>query len=818
MAKQLPAHARIVVIGAGIVGCSVAYHLTKLGWRDVLLLEQGALASGTTGHGAGLVSQLRHSRALTDIARYGVELYPRLEAETGQATGFKQTGSITVARVPGRMDELRRGISMGRSYGIQIEEISPREAGELFPLMRTDDLVGAIYIPRDGQTVPVRTSMALATGAANGGANILENVKVTGVRTLAGRVAGVSTDRGDVSCELVVNCGGMWAREIGLTCGVNVPLQAADHAYLVTLPLEGVAPDMPTLRDLDGYIYFRRDIEDEGGMLMGGFDPVAKPWGMDGIPEDYADGMLDRDWSPYMIFLEKAIERVPAMDGVGIQKYLVGPESFTPDNHYILGEAPELRKFFVAAGLNSSGIAAAAGAGRAVAEWIVEGEPTADLTEVDIRRFHGFQNNSTYLYDRTVEGLGLLYAMHWPQRQPESARGARRSPLHERLEAQGACFGTVAGWERPNWYAPDGVRPEYEYSYGRQNWFPYSAEEHRAVREAVGLFDQTSFAKFLLQGRDAEAVLQRICANDVAVPPGQVVYTAMLNKHGGIETDLTVTRISDARYLIVTSGASATRDFDWIGRHISEDAHAFLTDVTSAYAVLGVMGPRARELLTRVTDADLSNEAFPYLTSREVAVGYATVRATRITYVGELGWELYVPTEFMPSVYDTIVGEGDGLGLRHAGFHAMDTLRSEKAYRGWGHDITDQDTPVEAGLSFAVAFDKDVDFIGKDAVLRQRESGVDRRLAVFTLDDPEPLLLGDEPIYRDGSLVGRITSGTYGHTLGRSVGMGYVESDGGVDSAYVRAGEYEIELMTQRYPATASLRAPYDPKGERVRA
>ena len=817
MANGLPDRTQVVIIGGGIVGCSVAYHLTKLGWKDVVLLERRKLTNGTTWHAAGLVTQLRNSRTLIEIARYGVDLYPRLEAETGEPTGFRQTGSITVARTEGRMDELKKIASLGRAYGIEIEPISPREAGQMWPLMRTDDLVGAIHIPKDGQTTPELTAMAMAVGAAQGGASILEDVKVTGIATRDGEVSGVSTDHGDIGCEVVVNCAGMWARQVGLMCGVRVPLHAAEHMYLVTNLMEGVPHDMRSLRDPDEQIYFRRDIEDKGALLMGGFESVAKPWGMDGIPEDYSFSVLEPDWEHFKVFWENAVYRVPAMEAAGINRFYVSAESFTPDNRYLMGEAPELRNFYVAAGLNSTGIAAGAGVGKAMAEWMVEGHPTMDLTEVDIRRFHGFQNNATYLHDRTVEGVGLLYGMHWPQIQNETARPARRSPLHDRLAARGACFGAVAGWERANWFAPEGVEPKYEYSYGRQNWFPYSAEEHRAVREAVGLFDQTSFAKFLLQGRDAEAVLQRICAGDVAVPPGRVVYTAMLNDRGGIEADLTVTRTAEDSYLIVTSGASATRDFHWIQGHIPGQAHAFLTDVTSAYAVLGVMGPRSRDLLSPLTDADLSDGAFPFLTSRELALGYATVRATRITYVGELGWELYIPTEFATSVYDTIVSGGDKVELRHAGFHAMDSLRVEKAYRAWGLDITDQETPLEAGLSFAVAFDKGPDFIGRDALLRQRETALRRRLVVFTVDDPEPLLLGDEPIYRDGVLVGRTTSGDYGHTLGRSVGMGYVENADGVDREFIMAGSYEIEILAQRFSATPTLRAPYDPKSERVR-
>ena len=815
MAKKLPDQAQVVIIGGGIVGCSVAYHLTELGWTDVVVLEQRTLGSGTTGHGAGLVTQLRHTRALTDLSRYYAALYPRLEAETGQSAGFMKTGSISVARVPGRMDELKRAVSMARGFGVQIEQISLQEAGEMWPLMRTDDLVGAIYIPDDGQTVPPLTTKALAIGATKRGAAVFENVRVTGIARRNGAVAAVSTDSGEIACEAAVNCAGMWAREIGAMCGVRVPLHAADHAYLVTEPMEGVVGDTPTLRDQDGYIYFRRDIEDTGGLLMGGFDPVARPWGVNGVPDDFSEHLLDRDWSHYQVFMDNAVQRIPALREAEIARRLVGPESFTPDNNYIIGESPELRGFFVAAGFNSSGIASAAGAGKAVAEWMVAGEPTMDLSEVDIRRFQRFQNGSRYLYDRTVEGLGLLYAMHWPQRQNESARGVRRSPLHDRLAARGACFGQVAGWERANWFAPEGVELEYEYSYGRQNWFGYSAAEHRAVREAVGLFDQTSFGKFLLQGNHAQGALQRICAGDVDVPPGRVVYTSMLNERGGIEADLTVTRLSDDSYLIVTGAAATPRDFVWIERHIPNDVA--LTDVTSAYAVLGLMGPNSREMLSLLTDDDVSNEAFPFLTSREIAIEYATVRASRITYVGELGWELYIPTEFASHAYDALVEKGEGVGLKHAGYHAMESLRIEKGYRAWGHDIVDQDTPLEAGLGFAVSFDKGSDFIGKNALLRQREQRLQKRLVSLVLDDPEPLLLGDEPIYRNGELVGRTTCGAYGHTVGRSVALGIVENENGVDPAFIRSGSYEIEIATERHSAIASLRPPYDPRGERVR-
>ncbi len=808
----------MVIVGAGIVGCSVAYHLAKMGWKDVVVLERGAIVSGTTAHSAGLVTQLRHTRSLTDISRYGVQLYEELKDETGLDTGFRQTGSISVARTQGRMDELRRMISMAKSFGVEMNEVSLEEAKQIWTLLSTEGLVGAVHLPKDGETVPDSTANALATGATSRGVRIIENTPVTRILTIGGEVSGVATGRGDIRCRIVVNCAGMWARGLGLTCGVPIPLHAADHAYFVTEPVSGVTEEMPSIRDPDGYIYIRRYPFEGGGIMVGGFEPLGVPWGMDGIPDDFSLHMLNRDWRHYEVFIESALERVPAIAEAGVRIRLVGPESFTPDTRYIMGEAPGLRNFYVAAGFNSSGVASAAGAGKAIAEWITEGEMTMDLSEVDISRFQSWSNNPTYLRDRTGEALGLLYAMHWPHRQPESARNVRRSPLHDRLAERGACFGAVAGWERPNWYAPKGVAPVYEYSWGRQNWFPHSAKEHMAVREAVGLFDQTSFAKFLLQGPDAETLLQRMMANDVAVEPGRLVYTAMLNARGGIVSDLTVNRLSEDAYMIVTSAGSVTRDYSWINRHIPEGSRATLTDVSSAYAVLSVMGPRSREILSRLTSDDLSNEAFPFLTSKEIYLGYGPVRASRITYVGELGWELYIPSEFALGVYEAIVQDGSDFGLTHAGYHALDSLRLEKGYRSWGHDITSVDTPLEAGIGFAVAFDKGVDFVGRDALLRQRESGVEKRLAILVLEDPEPLLLGEEPIYRDGVMVGRTTSGNYGHALGRSLAMGYLENTEGATPAWIRSGSYEIEVATERFPAKVRLSPPYDPKSERVKA
>jgi len=814
MSKTLPKEARVVIVGGGIVGCSLAYHLTKLGCADVVLLERKKLTCGTTWHAAGLVGQLRATLNLTKLAQYTANLYDTLEVETGQATGYRRRGSIGVASNDARFEELKRGASMAKTFGLEVEVVGPGEIKELWPLINVDDIVGGVYLPGDGQTNPTDTTIALAKGARMGGAQVFEDTKVTGIVTQNGRAAGVRTERGEIAAEFVVNCAGMWGREVGRMAGVNVPLHACEHFYIVTENMEGLPSGLPVLRDPDSCAYFK---EDAGKLLLGAFEPNAKPWGMDGIPEDFSFDQLPEDFDHFTPILEAAMNRVPALEKVGIRTFFNGPESFTPDVRYMLGEAPELKNFFVAAGFNSIGIQSAGGAGKVLAEWILDGHPPMDLWDVDIRRMQPFQGNARYLRERVSESLGLLYAMHWPYRQYETARGVRTSPLHERLAARGACFGEVAGWERANWFAPEGVEPRYEYSYKRQNWFPYAAAEHKAVRETVALFDMTSFAKYLVEGRDAEAVLQKICANDVAVAPGKVVYTQWLNERGGIEADLTVTRLTESSYLVVTAAASARRDLAWLQGHIPAGADVTVNDMTAGYAVLSVMGPNSRALLSRVTDADLSNEAFPFGTAQEIELGYARLRAVRVTYVGELGWELYVSSDFARSVFDTVVAEGDDLGLRLAGMHVLDSCRIEKAFRHYGHDITDEDTPIEAGLSFACRFDKNVEFLGREALLRQKEEGVRKRLVQFALEDPEPLLYHNEPIYRDGTIVGHVTSGNYGHHLGSAIGMGYVRNADGVTADFVKAGRYEIEVAGERFAAKASLRPMYDPKAERVR-
>ncbi|MDA1356787.1 MAG: FAD-dependent oxidoreductase [Proteobacteria bacterium] len=814
-AKELPRSARVVIVGGGVIGCSVAYHLTKLGISDVVLLERRQLTCGTTWHAAGLVGQLRGSQRMTQLARYTAELYRGLEAETGQATGFKQTGSISIATNEARFEELKRNASMAKIFDLQVDVIGPEEVKERYPLINVKDVLGAVYIPSDGKANPVDVTQALAKGARTGGALIRENCKVLAIHHDGERVTGVHTDAGEIAAETVVLCAGMWTRDLAATIGVNVPLHACEHFYIVTEAFDGVTPDLPVLRDYDACAYYK---EDAGKILLGAFEPHAKPWGMDGIPEDFSFDELPEDFDHFEPILTQAMHRMPALADVGIQTFFCGPESFTPDVRYHLGAVPELANCFVAAGFNSIGIQSAGGVGQVLAEWIRDGSPPPDLWEVDVRRNLPFQSNRQYLRQRVSESLGLLYAMHWPFHQAETGRGARCSPVHDRLVARGACHGVAFGWERPNWFAPKGTDARYEYSYGRQNWFGPSAEEHAAVREAVGLLDQCSFAKFRLQGRDACRVLDQVAANHIDVALGRVVYTQWLNERGGIEADLTVTRLAADDFLIVTSGEFQIRDFHWLKRHIPDSAHAVLTDVTSGLSMLGVMGPQARDLLQSLSPDDLSNDGFPFGTSREIELGFAMVRASRISYVGELGWELYIPSEFTTGVFDVLVEAGESYGLRQIGMHAMNSLRIEKAYRHYGHDITDADTPLEGGLGFAVKFDKPGGFIGRDALKRQRETGLSNRLVQFLLTDPDPMLYHNEPIWRDGELAGYVRSAMYGHTLGGAVALGYVENPDGVDSDYVNCGTYEIEIAGVRSPATASLRPLYDPKSARIKA
>ncbi len=816
MAPSFPTQARVVIIGGGIMGCSTAYHLAKLGWKDVVLLEQGRLSGGTTWHAAGLVGQLRSYQNLTRLIRYSTDLYARLEAETGLATGWKQCGSLSVARTEERMVLLRRSAAMANAQGVACEPLTAKEAGDKYPIMRTDDLVGAVWLPGDGKANPADITQALAKGARNGGVRIFEKTRVMSIDTRDGRVTGVQTTQGPIAADIVVNCGGQWARQVGRMVGVTVPLYSCEHMYIVTEKMEGVPRDLPVMRDPDGYIYFKEEV---GGLLMGGFEPEAKPWNKDVIPDDFEFGMLPDDWEQFQILMDNALIRVPALEKTGIKTFMNGPESFTPDLNYILGEAPNLRGFFVGAGFNSMGIASSGGAGMALAEWIVAGEPTMDLWPVDIRRFAGFHGNDSWLRARVAETLGLHYKMPWPQREHESGRPFRRSPLYDRLKARGAWFGNKMGWERPNWFAGAGKSPNMEYGWGWGEWFDHVAAEHRATREAVTVVDETSFGKFLVQGRDAENVLQHLAANDIAVPVGRTVYTGLLNERGTFESDLTIARLARDRFMIVTGSAQVTRDADWIGRHTPDGAHVTVTDVTAAWTVLSVMGPHSRALLQKVSRAEFGNEAFPFAEIREVGIGHATVLASRRTYMGELGWELYVPVEFAVTVFETLHEAGAEFGLRDAGYYAVDTLRLEKGYRAWGRELTPDDNPFQAGLAWAVKLDKPGGFIGQKALVEAKGKPLARRLVSVVLADAEPLLWGGEALLRDGKPVGDLTSAGYGHTIGASVGLGYVKRGDGaaVDAAWLEAGRFEVDLAGTRLAARVSLRCPYDPAGARIK-
>jgi len=815
MTKTLPTSAQVVIVGGGVIGCSVAYHLTKLGFTDVVLLERRQLTCGTTWHAAGLVPTLRATYNMSMLANYSATLYEQLEAETGQATGFVRNGSLTIATNKERLAELKRGASMAKVAGFPCDVISPDQAKELWPLMNVDDVLGAIHLPMDGMASPVDVTQALAKGARMGGAQIIEGVKVLDMKIRDGKAAGVITEQGDIDSEYVVNCSGMWAREFGKKAGVNVPLHAAEHFYVVTENMPDLQHGLPTMRDMDGYCYYK---EDAGKLLVGMFEPNAKPWGMDGIPEDFFFDQLPDDFEHLEPYLEAAMHRLPILERTGLQVFFNGPESFTPDDRYHLGEAPELRNYFVAAGFNSVGIQSAGGAGKMLAEWIKKGHAPQDLWDVDIRRNMPFQGTQKYLEERTTESLGLLYETHFPFKQYKTARGVRRSVLHEQLKAQGAVFGTENGWERANWFAKEGQEAEYELSFGRQNWFENNREEHEAVRNAVGVIDQSSFSKYQVEGPDAESYLNRICSNNVSVAVGKMVYTQWLNDRGGIEADVTVTRLGEDRFLVVSGVACQNRDMDWLRRNKPSDAMVIFTDVTSAYAVVTVMGPKSRETLSKLTRADMSNEAFPFANSREIELGYAMVRASRITYVGELGWELYIPTEYAPSVYELVLEAGEEFGIRPYGYHTMNSLRMEKCYRHWGHDITDEDTALEAGLGFASDFEKEGGFIGKEALLAQKADGpLKKRFIAFQFENPEPLCYHEEPIYANGKIVGRTTAGMFGHTVGATIAMGYVEHDAGVTKEWLDNTDFEIEVECERYKVTPTLRSFYDPAMEKIK-
>jgi 4-methylaminobutanoate oxidase (formaldehyde-forming) len=829
-----PQAARIVVIGGGIMGCSVAYHLSLFGETDVVLLEQGRLTSGTTWHAAGLVGQLRNHESMTRLIRYSTDLYSRLESETGLSTGWKQCGSLAVARTADRMIQLKRTAAVAQAYGVTCDVISPTEAGRLYPIMATDDLQGAVWLPGDGKANPADLTLALAKGARNRGVKICEGVRVTGAVSQTGGGKRVSHldwsnkagESGRIAADVVVLCGGQWSRALGRKLGVTVPLFSCEHFYIVTDIVPGVHRDLPIMRDPDGYIYFKEEV---GGLLMGGFEPHATPWLQSaehrgGIPENFEFQLLPDNWDAFQILLDNAMIRVPALENAQVKQFYNGPESFTADNNFIVGPAPGIDNLYVGCGFNSMGIASGGGAGKALAEWIMAGEPTLDLWPVDIRRFARFNGNETWLPDRIAEVLGMHYKMPWPNRELESARPFRRSPLYEHLKERGACFGSKMGWERANFFAPAPNQARIEYGWGHQNWHPWVAAEHRACREAVAVFDMSSFAKLLVQGPEARTALQWLVANNVSDQPGATVYTGMLNERGGYESDFTITCLEHDQFMIVTSSGSAVRDRDVIERALrSRDLRCTVTDVTPMFAMLAVMGPRSRELMQRVSTARFDNASFPFATSQEIDVGYATVRATRLTYVGELGWELYVPVEFAVGVYEELFEAGRDLGLLNAGYYAIDSLRLEKGYRAWGRDLTPDITPYEAGLAFAVKFDKAEDFRGRRALQVLKDAGgsaaVARRVVSLVVDAAHTNLWGGELILRNNAPVGFVTSASFGHTLGKPVALGIISNgDGPASAAWIDSGRYTIDLAGERFAAAVSLKAPYDPASSRTKA
>jgi sarcosine dehydrogenase len=811
----LPSHAQVIVIGGGIIGCSTAYHLARDHKADVLLLEQGQLTSGSTWHAAGLVGQLRASASITRVLKYSVDLYKGLAEETGLDTGWKMTGCLRLATNADRWIEYRRLATTARSFGMEMHLISPDEVKRMWPLMDVSDLVGASWLPTDGQASPSDITQSLAKGARMHGARIAENVRVTGFRMDGNRITHVETSEGAIACEKVVNCAGQWARQLGALAGINVPLQPVKHQYIITEKIEGLASDAPTLRDPDRRTYFKEEV---GGLVMGGYEPDPQPWMTGDVPDDWQFRLFDDDYDHFEQHMEQAIARVPALAHAGVKRMINGPESFTPDGNFILGSAPECSNMYVGAGFNAFGIASGGGAGWVLAEWAMTGEAPLDLWVVDIRRFSGMHADRNWVLDRTCEAYGKHYTIGYPHEEYESGRPRIVSPLYERLQKQGAVFGSKLGWERPNWFAPKGIEARDIYAMGRQNWFSHVGEEHRHVREAVGIFDQSSFAKYEISGPDAASALDWICAASVAKPPGRLTYTQLLNTRGGIEADITVARLSDDHFYIVTGTGFRTHDLAWIRDHLPKDARVDLRDVTEGWGTLSLMGPRARDVLSAATHDDVSNAGFPFGHVREVDIAGARLRALRITYVGELGWELHVPLHQTGTVYDVLMAAGAPHGIRPVGYRALESLRLEKGYRAWSSDITPNDTPFEAGLGWAVKMRSNTPFLGRAALEGVQGRPMKKRLAGFTIADAQAVLVGRETILRNGEPVGYLTSGGYGYTLGCSVGYGYVRNPEGVTDEYLFSGSYEVVVASETFPAKIGLKPFYDPQNEKVKA
>jgi sarcosine dehydrogenase len=811
----LPDRAQIVVIGGGIIGCSTAYHLARDHKADVILLEQGQLTSGSTWHAAGLVGQLRSSASITKVLKYSVDLYKRLDQETGLETGWKMSGCLRLATNQDRWTEYRRLATTAQSFGMDMHLLSPQEAREMFPLMQVDDLVGASWLPTDGQASPSDITQSLAKGARMHGAKIFEHVRVTGFDMKGGRILAVKTDKGDIACEKVVNCAGQWARQVGAMAGINVPLQPVKHQYVITEKMDGLSSDAPTIRDPDRRTYFKEEV---GGLSFGGYEPNPQGWTTGDVPGDFEFQLFDDDYDHFEQHMIQAIARVPALENVGVKQMINGPESFTPDGNFILGPAPECVNMFVGAGFNAFGIASGGGAGWVLAQWVIDGEAPLDLWVVDIRRFAEMHKDRQWVNDRTLEAYGKHYEIGFPHVEYESGRPRIVSPLYDRLKAHRAVFGSKLGWERPNWFAPEGMESRDIPTMGRQNWFDAVGDEHRHVREKVGIFDQSSFAKYEVSGPDALTALSHICANDVTKPVGRLTYTQLLNTRGGIEADLTVARLADDRFYIVTGTGFRTHDLAWIREHIPQGADVRIEDITEDHGTLSLMGPHARDVLEKVTSADVSNSAFPFAHVREIDIAGHTVRALRVTYVGELGWELHMPIGATGEIFDALMREGKPWDIRPVGYRALESLRLEKGYRAWGSDITPNDTPHEAGLGWAVRRNSNTGFVGQQALAALAGQPLTKRFAGFVIDDPDAVLVGRETILRNGQPVGYLTSGGYGYTIGKSVGYGYVRNEDGVSNGFLEDGDYELVIAMVRFPARIGLKPFVDPANAKVKA